>query len=80
MAKQQPAPEPAEFPITLAEFLPTITQPESRGAFAYLCKAEGINGHKLASDWKKLFSAFQTKPTGVTWTAWITPGEEGGKP
>lgn len=81
MAKEKsgPAPqEPAEFPVTLTEFLSEIPQTkiETKTGFEHLCKREAITGSKQRNEWQKLLNLFETKPTAKTWAQWV---KEGGK-
>lgn len=70
--------EPAEFPVTLTEFLSEIPQSkiETKVGFERVCKREGIAGNKQRSEWQELLTLFETKPTAKTWAQWV---QEGGK-
>ena len=61
--------EPAEYPLTLDEFLNEIpqSQVEMKAAFAHLAKEEGLIGHKSRAEWQKLFTLFKGKPVNQSW-------------
>ena len=68
--------EPAEFPVTLGEFLSEIhvAKVETKAGFTSLCRAENITGRKLRGEWDQLFKLFETKPVKVSWNEWQTRG------
>ena len=68
--------EPAEFPVSLEEFLSEIpvTRVEMKAGFTHLCRAERIAGRQLRAEWQKLFTLFETMPTKSTWGEWQKSG------
>ena len=68
--------EPAEFTLTLEEFLAEIpnSRVEIKAGFTHLCQAEGITGSKYRSEWSNLMRLYGAKPTKLTWSEWIKQG------
>jgi len=66
MAKKEV--EPAEYPITVDEFIGGARQVEMAAAFRSLMKGEG---QMLRDEWQRLYELFQTKPVDMPWVEWI---------
>lgn len=66
------AEEPAEFPVSLEEFLSEVStaRVEMKAGFTHLCRSEQITGHKQRSEWQKLLTLFETRPIAVPWSEW----------
>lgn len=77
---EEPATTPAEFPVTIDEFLTEIPagKVETKAAFARLMKSEGISGHRQRAEWRKMLEQFRTMPVGTAWIEWTDP-DKGGK-
>lgn len=73
---QEPS-QPAEYAVTLEEFLSEIPQAkvETKSGFTRLCQKEGIAGMKMRSDWTKLLTLFETQPMKVSWAQWTKGGK-----
>jgi hypothetical protein len=73
--------EPAEFPLTLEEFLTEIpdARVETKAGFLQVMRAEQIGGAKHRQEWKQLLELYQTQPASMAWTDWTkSQANEGG--
>lgn len=70
---------PAEFPITLAEFVAETKPMESARAFSNAVRAESGNQPRLRGEWQDLFGLFKRKPTGIEWNEWRKSNQGGSK-
>lgn len=68
--------EPAEFKVTLGEYLSEIptAKVETKAAFAALCREKNINGNKLRGEWQAIMNLFNTQPLSISWEEWIKKG------
>lgn len=67
---------PAEFPLTLEEFLAEISDSkvEPKATFRYIAETEGIGGSKPRAEWRRLYELSCTKPCNLTWKEWTKGG------
>ena len=74
MAVKKKEVESKEFPMSLKDFLATISikEVESRRAFQSLLVREGqAVGRKKRAEWQQLYTWFKEKPLKIKWTDFL---------
>jgi len=68
--------EPAEFQVTLREFLQEIPDSivETKTAFGQTCADMGLTGAKLRCEWAELMEKFKSRPLNVALKIWFDKG------